>query len=182
MTPASIIITPIVVGIAECAVSADPGAILVTYALGSCIAVTAYDPAARVAGLLHFMLPDSSLDSARGKDNPFLYADTGIPALLDRCIKLGAGRQRMLVRVAGGAQVLDDKGFFNIGKRNHVSMRKVMWKAGVLVHAEAVGGSLSRSVRLEVGSGKCWVRTGNGPGEELIANSGRGAASWDYGC
>lgn len=157
----------LVVGIGDCAVSADQGAAILTYALGSCIAVAAYDPVARVAGLLHFLLPEAQLDSARGRDNPYMYADTGIPALFEGLRKAGAQRQRLVVRAAGGAQVMDDKGVFNIGKRNHVSMRKALWKIGVLVQAEEVGGNVSRTLRLEVGTGKLWLKEGAGAYREV---------------
>ena len=154
--------TQVVVGIADCAVSNDPEAILVTYALGSCIGVTAWDPIVRVGGLLHYMLPDSSMESARGKDNPYMYADTGIQALFDACVAKGARKNRLVVRVAGGASVLSGEGdFFNIGKRNHLSLRKALWKAGVFVQAEAVGGNSSRTVRLEIGTGRCWIHQGS---------------------
>ncbi len=50
-----------------------------TYALGSCIAVAMHDPVAKVAGLLHYMLPESAIDAAKAQQNPFMFADTGIP-------------------------------------------------------------------------------------------------------
>ena len=156
------------VGVADCATSANPDETLATYALGSCIAVVMYDPVARIGGLLHYLLPDCSMDTTRGRENPFLYADSGIPELLNRCIQLGAQKRRIVVYAAGGASVLNDGGLFNIGHRNHVSLRKALWKAGLLIQAEAVGGNVSRSVRLEVGTGKVWIREGAKPGVELI--------------
>ena len=163
----------IVIGISECAVTRDPEASLATYALGSCIAVAIHDPVAKVAGMLHFLLPDSNLDVSRAEAKPFMFADKGIPMLVKQLIEAGADKKRLTVWVAGGAQVLDDKGVFDIGKRNHVSMRKAMWKAGLLVHAEATGGTISRSVRLENGTGKFWVREGAQPAKELPAGIGR---------
>jgi chemotaxis protein CheD len=165
--------TPIVVGIADCALSKNPGDTLITYALGSCIGVAIYDPVAKLGGLLHYMLPDSALESERGKKNPYVFADTGIPLLFKRAFESGAEKRRLIVRVAGGAQVLDGADFFNVGKRNHVSMRRVLWKAGVLVHAETVGGNVSRSMRMEIGSGKVWVREGVQPAQELVPASAK---------
>jgi chemotaxis protein CheD len=158
-----------IIGIADCAVSNDPNAVLVTYALGSCIAVTVHDRVSRVGGMLHLMLPESSLDSARGQSNPYMFANTGIPLLFNRAYQYGAEKKRLTVRLVGGAQVMDEGGIFNIGKRNQISARKILWKAGILIHGEETGGSVSRTVRLEVGTGKLWVREGADPGHELVA-------------
>lgn len=147
----------LVVGIADCAVSDDPETTLVTYALGSCIGVAVWDPLTKVSGMLHFMLPDSAMDSVRGRENPCLYGDTGIAELVARCLRKGAQKSRLIVRVAGGAQILGDAEFFSIGKRNHLSMRKALWKAGLLVQSEMTGGAVSRTMRLEAATGKCSI-------------------------
>lgn len=150
----------ITVGIADCAVAGDAETTIVTFALGSCIGVSIYDSESRVGGLLHFMLPDSALDSERGRNNPFLYGDTGIAALLDRAYKLGASKKRLRIHMAGGAQVIDDGGVFNIGKKNHLSARKALWKAGLIAHTENVGGNVSRSVRLDLQNGNLTIKEG----------------------
>lgn len=161
----------LVVGVAECRVTNNPQSVLVTYALGSCIAVIVHDPVARVGGLLHFMLPDSSLDRAKAEQNPFLFADTGIPRLLQSACEAGAERRRMIVTAAGGAQLLDDDGFFNVGKRNCLAMRKVLWEANIALYAEHTGGMESRTVRLEVATGRVFVRNAGQPQEDLLAPS-----------
>ncbi len=89
-------------GISDCKVSRNPGDVLVTYALGSCICLAVYDPQAKVGGLLHFMLPDSSLDAAKAKETPAMFADTGIPLLFKSCYAQGAEKKRMIVKVAAG--------------------------------------------------------------------------------
>jgi len=148
------------IGISDCMVSNDTNAVLATHALGSCIGVVIYDPLARVGGLLHYMLPDSSADSRKGDGNPFMYADTGIPMLFHAAYAKGALKSRLIVTVLGGAQVISASDTFNIGKRNHLAMRKIMSKAGVMVHAEDVGGTAPRTVRLEVGTGRVLVSCG----------------------
>ena len=156
----------IIVGVADLGISNDPGHTLVTYALGSCIGVAIYDPVAQVGGLLHYMLPDSSLDPEKAQKNPFMFADTGIPLLFKEAYKLGADKKRMVIKVAGGSQLLDDSGQFNIGKRNYMALRKIFWTNGVLIHGEAVGGNSNRTVRLELQTGTVWVKTaGYGEGE-----------------
>lgn len=152
----------IVVDIADLRVSRDVTATLVTYSLGSCLGVTVYDPEVRVAGMVHFMLPESALSPEKAKVKPAMFADTGIPALFKAAYELGAQKKRMQVRVAGGSQLLDDNGTFNIGKRNYVMLRKLFWKNGVLIEAEDVGGSVSRTLRMEVATGRVTVRTREG--------------------
>lgn len=148
------------IGISDCLVSRDPSSVLTTHALGSCIGVVIYDPVARVGGLLHYMLPDSSSDPDKSKQRPFMYADTGIPLLFHRAYAEGAIKSRLVVTVLGGAQLIHASDTFNIGKRNHLAMRKIMWKAGVMVHAEDVGGTAPRTVRLEISTGRVLVSCG----------------------
>jgi chemotaxis protein CheD len=155
------------VGISDCKVSQDAESVLVTYALGSCIAVTMYDPVSKVGGMLHYMLPESLIDAGKAQRNPCMFADTGIPVLLELVKAGGAQPRRMVVRLTGGAQVLDGEGVFQIGKRNYLAARKILWKAGILIAAEAVGGEVSRTVRLEVGTGRMWLREGGGVEREL---------------
>jgi chemotaxis protein CheD len=150
--------TLLTVGVGDCKVSNAAESVLATYALGSCIAVAIHDPVAAVGGLLHFMLPESSLNPDKASQSPFIFADTGIPLLFHAAYGLGAEKRRLVVRAAGGAQVMDDNGVFNIGKRNHLALRKILWKAGVMIHAEEIGGTASRTVRLEVATGRFLIR------------------------
>jgi chemotaxis protein CheD len=160
-------VNQIVVQVADCQVADVPGQVLATYALGSCIGLAVHDAKANVGGLLHFMLPDSAIDPARGRENPFMFADTGIPLLIERVCQRGASKQRLTVHAAGGAQ-MGPQNMFEIGKRNYLAMRKILWKRGILVHAEAVGGVNSRTVRLQVGTGRVWLQEG-GEQRELVA-------------
>lgn len=157
----------VIVGVADCRVSKEPESSLITYALGSCIAVAIHDPVTQVGGMLHFMLPESSLDPGKAEKNPYLFADTGIPLLFRQAYSHGADKSRLVVCVAGGAQVIDDGGLFNIGKRNCLAVRKVLWRNGVMIRSEAVGGSESRTVRLEVGSGRFLLRTACGKEDSM---------------
>jgi chemotaxis protein CheD len=157
----------LIVGVADCQVSVNPDCALVTYALGSCVGVAIYDPVARVAGLLHLMLPDSAIDPAQAGTRPYMFADTGVPLLFRRAYALGADKRRIGVRLVGGAQVMDDHGVFDIGRRNYLAARKILWKAGVLIQGEAVGGTTSRTVRLEVATGTMWLRGADGIEQEF---------------
>ncbi len=157
----------VIVGVSDMKVSGDPEETLVTYSLGSCIGVAVYDHEARVAGLLHYMLPSSTLDKDKAAKNPFMFADTGIPNLFKSAYALGAQKQRMIVSVVGGAQVLDQKGFFNIGKRNHMALRKIFFKNNVIIRTEEVGGNVNRTIRIDVNSGDIYLKT-SGKGEKRI--------------
>lgn len=160
----------IVVGVGDCQVSKNPDDCLITYALGSCIAIVIYDPIARVGGMLHYLLPDSTIDAAKAIRSPFTYADTGIPKLFHTAYGLGAEKRRLNVFAAGGAQVLASE-LFQIGKRNHLAMKKIMWRAGVLVHHEEVGGDQSRTIRMEIGTGRILMKLAGAAEQPIGQNS-----------
>lgn len=164
----------IVVGISDCQLSGESGSSLITYALGSCIGVAVHDSQAGVGGLLHFMLPDSTMNVKRAEDTPCMFADTGIPTLFRKACSMGAEKRRLTVSLLGGAQILDTKGEFNIGKKNYLAAKKLLWKAGVMIHAEHVGGTLPRTVRLEVGSGRIYFRAPGQPEKELAVAAAGG--------
>ena len=158
----------IVVGISDLKVSDNVNDVLVTYALGSCVGVTVYDPVARVGGLLHFMLPESSLDIRKAGENPAMFADTGIPLLFKSCYELGAKKKRMTVRVAGGASILDDANFFRIGQKNITAMKKLFWKNNVLIEGEDTGSNCNRTFSIHISTGKVFVRTAHNGTRELV--------------
>jgi len=149
----------LVVNISDVIVSRDPTATLVTYALGSCIGVTIYDPVAQVGGMLHFMLPQSSINPARAAELPCMFADTGVPLLFRQAYDLGAKKERLVVCAAGGAEILDTEGHFQIGSRNRTILRKLFWKNSVLLAAEETGGSSSRTLSLCLADGSVSVKS-----------------------
>lgn len=144
------------VGVSDMKVSAARGDVIVTHALGSCLGVAIHDPAACVGGILHFMLPLSQVDRAKAEANPLMFGDTGIPLLFEEAYRLGATKENLRVTIAGGAQVFETEDTFAIGKRNIVIARKLFWKNNVLIAAENVGGSIPRTLYLEIGPGRTW--------------------------
>lgn len=137
------------------------GGRLATYALGSCLGICVHDPVARVAGMLHVMLPTSTVDSARAATTPAMFVDTGVPLLFRESYKRGAVKERLVVKVVGGARQSereeDDQ--FQIGKRNLLALRKLLWRNNVLVRAEEVGGArVSRTIYLDAATGDLRVR------------------------
>ena len=147
----------VTVQISDLQVSTDVDAVIVTYALGSCSAVMIHDPVRVAAGMIHFMLPLSQTNPEKAKERPAMFADTGIPLLFERMYALGCKKSDLIVKVAGGGKIYDDHGTFDIGRRNYTVLRKMFWKNNILIAAEDVGGSRSRTVRLQVGSGRTSV-------------------------
>ncbi len=156
-----------IVGVADMKTSNDLNDMIVTYSLGSCIGLVIYDPLAKVGGMLHYMLPDSTIDKDKARAKPFMFADTGIPRLFKQTYTLGAKKQRMRIYIAGGAEILDQKGLFNIGKRNYMALKKMFFKNNVIIEKQNVGGNVNRTVRLEIATGDIYVKT-SGRSEEKI--------------
>ncbi|HEX7652865.1 MAG TPA: chemotaxis protein CheD, partial [Verrucomicrobiae bacterium] len=149
----------LVVGVADMAVSNDSSADIVTYSLGSCLGITIYDPLKKIGGLLHLMLPDSTIDPLKASSAPYMFVDTGVPRLFHAAYNLGADRSRLLVKVAGGSQLLDEKGVFNIGSRNVEAFKKLIAQQGLTIHAQDTGGVVSRTVRLDLMNGNTSVKS-----------------------
>ncbi|MBI4773484.1 MAG: chemotaxis protein CheD [Deltaproteobacteria bacterium] len=147
-----------IVGIADMRVSNDPSEVLVTFSLGSCIGVAVYDPEVKVGGMLHYMLPEMKLDMEKANKKPYMFADSGIPLLFKKAYELGAKKSRMVVKVAGGGQILDESGYFNIGKRNYAALRKLFWRNNVMIAAEDIGGNVNRTMYLRLSDGKSWLK------------------------
>ncbi len=156
-----------IAAISDIKISNNADDVIITYALGSCIGITVYDPVAKVGGLLHYMLPDSMLDEQKAREKPAMFADTGIPLLFKSCYAMGAEKKRMIVSAVGGASILDDANFFRIGQKNIMAMRKIFWKNNVMIKAEDTGSNYNRTVRLEMRMGKVFVRSSRGEMKEL---------------
>ena len=149
----------IVVDIADAQVSNHLDDVLVTHSLGSCVGVMVYDPLVHVGGMIHCMLPLSSVDPQKAQERPFMFVDTGVVRFLTQLFDLGVVRSRAVVRVAGCSRILDNSNLFRIGERNYTVLRKLLWKNGLMIKSESVGGSVSRTIRLEIATGRCLMRS-----------------------
>lgn len=146
------------IGLGEYGVSDDPGTVLVASGLGSCVAVTLYDPVARLAGLVHAALP---LNRNGRKAMPGKYVDTGVMAVLEMLLERGAQRERLVVRAAGGSTMLNPPQamhLLDIGRRNVAALELVLARENLALQAADVGGQMGRTVRLDVGTGRMTVR------------------------
>ncbi len=157
----------LVVGVADMIVSNDAGAELVTYSLGSCLGVTVYDPERKIGGLLHLMLPESHISPEKAVSAPFMFVDTGVPKLFNTFYNLGGDRSRALIRVAGGAQFLDDQRTFNIGERNIRAFEEIIARNGLVIHARDLGGFNSRTLRFDLATGNISLHSPGCPPRQL---------------
>lgn len=139
-------------GIGEYGATRTPGDQLITYALGSCVALLLLDPTTGAVGMAHIALPKPG-GSGR-KPAPGYYATDAVPALLAQMTALGVNvRSRTLIaKLVGGAAVINGMTRFDIGKRNVLAIRKLLWRQGLVPKAEDVGGDLSRTVRMDAGT------------------------------
>ncbi len=149
-----------VVGVADSAISSNSDDMIVTHALGSCLGITIHDPVAGVGGMMHAMMPVSSINPEKAKVNPLMFIDTGVPAFFKEIYAVGGQKSRLVVKVAGGAQI-QSRGTdtFAIGKRNMIMLKKILWKNGVLIEGEDVGADHARTMYLEISTGRVWVTT-----------------------
>ena len=147
------------VKISDLKVSAEPQAVLVTYALGSCVAVTMYDPSKRIGGMLHFLLPAFRGDGIEPIKSPMTFADTGVELLLDKMLGLGADKERLEVKAAGGAQLLGSTGALDVGRDNYEGLIKALSKHGLSLRSEEIGGTEARTATLEIDTGKVTIKS-----------------------
>ena len=161
-----------IVGVADMKMSSQSGDVIVTHALGSCLGVTAYDASACVGGMLHVMLPQSSLCIEKARNNPYMFVDSGLPSFFHALYAKGANKGRITVKTAGGASIQrTNSDHFAIGRRNYAMLRKLLWQNGMMIDAEDVGGSSARTMHLEIGTGRVWLSTG-GVAKELAQGHG----------
>lgn len=139
-----------ILGVGDLGANQDPEKDVKTFALGSCVAVCLLDPKTRTVGMAHIALPESSVNEEKSKTKPGYFADTGVQALLNEMSRYGCDPRGkgMICKICGGANVMDPKGLFNIGKRNVLAVKKILWRLGIAVVAEDVGGSYSRTVTI----------------------------------
>jgi chemotaxis protein CheD len=151
--------TRVVIDISDAKVSDNPTDVLVTYSLGSCIGVCLYDPVTHLGGMLHYQLPTATMDPTRAQSKPFMFADSGMKLLMDKLLSMGAMKKRLQVRLAGGANMATGPEGFDIGKRNYLAIRKILWGNGMFIDAEDIGGNVARNLYLDVADGTVTIRS-----------------------
>lgn len=155
------------IGIAQMMVSDKPDDLLVAPNLGSCLGVSVYDPKNKFGGMIHCLLPLSTSDPDKAKERPCMYVDTGVALLLESILKKGAKKSDLVIAVVGGANINDENGVFEIGKKNFTVLKKILWKNNLLIKAQHVGENFSRTISLSIGSGEVSLKY-NGETKNLI--------------
>jgi chemotaxis protein CheD len=159
----------IVVGLGEIKISNNPNDVLVAYGLGSCLGIAFYDPVMHLAGMVHAVLPtcDTTASTSEGCSK---YVCCGIDTLLKQITTAGAQRERLVIRMAGGANMLSATSFsdiMNIGQRNIETARQKLSELKFQIAGEEVGGNIGRTVRFYVVDGRMAIRMMGGKEREV---------------
>jgi chemotaxis protein CheD len=150
--------TVIKVGMADLKVAKSPD-ILTTLGLGSCIGLTLYDPVAKVGGLVHYMLPDST--KLKNNTNIAKFGDTGIRELLKLVLANGANQRRLVAKIAGGACMFEVSGLSavgNVGARNTEVAKQMLKELNIPLIAEDTGLNFGRTVELNCENGEYTIK------------------------
>lgn len=146
----------IIVPPGDCRFSPDPNCRLITRRIESSIALAVHVPKLRLGALLRFTAPNSAIDPSQ--TSPWVFADTAIPLFLERLRSIGLSNRDLLVYAIGGAAGVEGEAGAS-GKSNDLAMRRLLWREGVLLSGDDTGGSATRSVWLDAGTGRIIVRT-----------------------
>lgn len=147
------------IGIGDLNVTLPPNK-LITLGLGSCVGIAMYDSTNKVAGLAHIMLPYST--AFTNQNNPMKFADKAIPMLLEKMTSIGAKRNSIRVRIAGGASMFsfgDKNPIMDIGNRNGKAVKEVLQELKLPLVCEDLGGSSGRTMIIEAQTGKVYIKT-----------------------
>ena len=156
--------TTIIVGLGEVKISEDPESVLACLGLGSCIAISVFDPVAKIGGMAHVVLPASH---GKTGDRAARYADVAVPLLLEKLKERGAKDSRLVINLVGGAQMSLAPGMgtaFKIGDDNTAAVLAALAAEGLKPKAVETGGHKGRTMRLFIESGKAMVASA---GEEI---------------
>ena len=157
-TISSLFAQRVVIGVGDMAVSNNETVTLSTYALGSCLGVIVYDSVNHAGGILHLMLPDSSISPQKAVKQPAMFADTGLPLLFKALAGVRAARSSLKIFVTGGASVLNGADPFKIGERNSLAVQRFLKANGFTIAGQDIGGNVNRTVHLSIGTGEVTLK------------------------
>lgn len=156
----------IVVGMADLKVAKNPD-ILTTLGLGSCVGITLYDKTQKIGGLAHVMLP--TYKGFEGQ-NIAKFADSAIIELVKQLLRIGASRNMLVAKLAGGAHMFgntQNNDMLKIGERNAAASVAILKQLGIPIQANDTGGSHGRTIELYLDNGALKIKT-VGAGERFI--------------
>ncbi|QJB55862.1 chemotaxis protein CheD [Pseudodesulfovibrio sp. zrk46] len=148
----------LVVNISDMKLSTRAEDVIVTYSLGSCLGVTAYDPELRIGAMVHCLLPTSTAARHKSRENPFMFVNTGVAMMVRQLVDKGAEKKRLIFKAAGGANMRNDN-LFNTGARNFEALEKLFARNHVQLAAKEVGGTVPRTLFLHLEDGRTVVRS-----------------------
>ena len=157
----------IIVKLADSVADNNPNDTLIVYGIGSTLTVILYDIGVKAGGIVHFMFPDSARGSLNTKEYPAMYATTGIPQLVKACVELGARKDALTAKLVGAASMLGKGISQSVSDGNLSSARNILSKMGIRVTAENTGGNHMRTVRLDISTGKVYLKRPDSNWEEL---------------
>ncbi|HHX59607.1 MAG TPA: chemotaxis protein CheD [Epulopiscium sp.] len=155
------------VGMADLNIAKSPDK-LMTLGLGSCIGIVLYDPAVKVGGMAHIMLPDST--QIKNNSNLAKFADTAIGVLINKMTDIGANKSRLVAKLAGGAQMFDFKqtsDIMRVGYRNDIATRKILEELRIPIIADDTGENFGRTIELHTQTGALLIKTINHGTKEI---------------
>lgn len=142
---------------------------LVTTVLGSCVAVTLFDPVRQIGAVCHAFLPESASFAAKGPDPQVCrFVDTALENMFSSMARLRIDPQSLVVKVFGGASGIMSAGranLFDIGGRNVTAVRKWLMHMGTPITKADVGGTQGRKLLFLTHTGDVWVKRLNRAGE-----------------
>lgn len=150
------------VGVVELAIGRAGRGRLAAFALRSCIGLSAWDPLARIGGLLHFLLPQPAGNGVRGATAAALQATTGIPRLVHELVAAGADAERLVLCAAGGADLVGRTAAVALGRRNCAMLSHGVRQLGLSLAAVDTGGRAARTMSLDLQCGAVELRSRRG--------------------
>ena len=148
----------IIIGIGEYAISNSLEDSISTYALASCIGITFYSYRKKVAGMIHIALPKGPYE--RMEEKPGYYAESGIIMILQEMQKkFGCRPHELEVKIYGAAKSVRKADVFKVGENNIIEVKKILFKEGLFIEYENIGGHISRSIELKVSTGEVLLMT-----------------------
>lgn len=147
----------IYVGLGEIKISSTPGDVIKTFALASCVGITAYCPKTHTAGMIHIVLPNKFCSSTHVM-RPSYYASTGVPLFIQKMLMHGCRKSDLIINIYGGASSIAKNDCFNIGMRNLEIVKDNLMKMHIPFTLADVGGKVSRTLSMDVSTGVVSVR------------------------
>lgn len=149
----------VVVQIADMQI-AENDDILITYALGSCVGISIYDPILKIGALIHIMLPERK--DIFKYDKTYKFADVAIRETLLKLRERGCVISRVECKIAGGANMFkstNQSAINSIGQSNIASVRKNLNKYEIKILKEDVGEDYARTMSLDLINGEVTIKS-----------------------